>query len=83
MPEIQWRDLQVGDRVTLHSLPVGFLHPETRDIYRQVIQTQMELEVARLDANGLPWVDFEIVRNGEVEWHSLLINHEGLEICAE
>ena len=85
-----WRDLQVGDRVQIVHYPFEFskhvytLHAETRDAYRHLIETNATLVVCKIDADGYPWIDFEIVDGyGRVEYHSLMLNHDGIRRVAE
>jgi hypothetical protein len=85
-----WRALQVGDRVQIVHYPSEFskhdytLHAETRDAYRHLIETNTTLVVSKLDDDGYPWIDFEIIgSDGRVEYHSLMLNHDGIRRVAE
>jgi hypothetical protein len=81
-----WRTLQRGDRVRIVHYPCEFseheytMHEETRAAYRHLIETKKVLAVDRIDNDGYPWVEFEISdMNGDVEYHSLMLNHDGIE----
>jgi hypothetical protein len=56
------------------------MHDETRAAYRHLIETKEVLTVSQLDEYGYPWVEFEITdTNGEIEYHSLMLNHDGIQ----
>jgi hypothetical protein len=81
-----WRTLQRGDRVRIVHYPREFsgheytMHKETRDVYQFLIESTKLLTIDRIDNDGYPWVEFEIAgANGEIEYHSLMLNHDGLQ----
>lgn len=81
-----WHSLRVGDRVLVVHYPCEFsdhdytMHDETRDAYRQLIESRQLLTVSRIDDDGYPWVEFEITgKNGRLEYHSLILNHDGIQ----
>lgn len=83
-----WRRLRLGDRVRLVHLPNEFsgddytLLPDTLAAYRKLIANQEMLTVSKLDEGGYPWVEFTIVaEDGVTEFHSLMLNHDGIEVC--
>jgi hypothetical protein len=80
-----WRTLRVGDRVKIVHFPYEFskrdytMHDETRAAYRHLIETKEELCVRHIDDEGYPWVKFTIrADDGEEEFHSLMLNHDGI-----
>ena len=57
------------------------MHDETRAAYRHLIETQQELLVSHIDDDGYPWTKFTIESlEGDLEYHSLMLNHDGLEL---
>jgi hypothetical protein len=81
-----WRALKPGDRVHIVHYPCEFsgheytLHEETHAAYRHLIETRKVLVVNRIDEDGYPWVEFEVSDvNGGIEYHSLMLNHDGIE----
>lgn len=85
-----WQRLQPGDCVRIVHYPCEFskqdytLHDETRAAYRHLIETKEVLTVGYLDDDGHPWVEFETSDpNGEIEYHSLMLNHDGIERADE
>jgi hypothetical protein len=80
--------LKVGDRIRVVEYPPDFqqpgfhVHDETAEIYRHLIAEKAILTVSRIDETGYPWVEFTRTNDiGETEWHSLMVNHDGLEKC--
>jgi hypothetical protein len=83
-----WRVLKIGDRVRLVEWPEEIhedrLHPETRDLYRWLIDTRGILAVVKIDDLGLPHGKIHRVVDCEDLCEFLLLNHSGgLEIVAE
>ncbi|MFO0914793.1 MAG: hypothetical protein U0795_17675 [Pirellulales bacterium] len=83
-----WRALRLGDRVRMVHMPNDFsvktggylLHPETEEFYRHLIDESAVLTISKIDAWGVPWIDYTWVRiDGTEELHSLALNHDGLE----
>lgn len=79
-----WKELKAGDHIKIASWPNEFLdsstfHEETEEVYRHLIESQRVLKVDRLEANQFPWVEFVRVVDGVEEYHSLLLNHGGIE----
>ena len=82
-----WRSLGVGDRVRIAHMPQDFagapdtyrLHDETRELYEHLIAENAILTVTEIDDWDAPWIDYTWVRNGIEEFHSLGLNHDGLE----
>jgi hypothetical protein len=81
-----WRELTVGDRVRIVTYPSDFyqpgyyVHAETAEVYRHLIAEKAILTVHRIDEFGSPWVEYcWTIEDGETEWHSLMVNHTGLE----
>ncbi len=79
-----WQELKAGDRVRFTHMPTEFdtpgylLFPETRAAYQHVIDSGLAYEV-RID-HDFPWIDFELIADdGETEYNSLMINHDGFE----
>jgi len=78
-----WRRLKVGDRVRLVEFPPTFLRPNShlhRDtiwVYKQLVARGRPLRVSRIEYGG-PWLDCRFRRKGRLEYHSLLINHDGI-----
>lgn len=83
-----WRNLRVGDRVRIVHVPLEFasapetycLHDETRELYERLIIKAAILIVTEIDDWDVPWIDYTWVRSdGVEEFHSLGLNHDGLE----
>lgn len=82
-----WRTLRIGDRVRIAHMPQDFagapdtyrLHDETRELYEHLIAENAILTVTEIDDWDAPWIDYTWVRNGIEEFHSLGLNHDGLE----
>jgi hypothetical protein len=80
-----WRQLRVGDRVRLTSIPAEFLregyyiHRDTIRVYKKLLARRRPLRVSVVDEYGSPWIECRFRRkNGRWEYHSLSINHDGL-----
>ena len=77
-----WRELRIGDRIRIVSLPTGLdesLWPaETLAVYRMLIARRRPVRVYEIDAWNMPWIRF-LVRGDGGRWvhHGLLINHDG------
>jgi hypothetical protein len=89
-PDSLWRSLRPGDRVQIVHYPCEFsdqeytMHDETRAAYRHLIDTKEVLQVSYLDDDGFPWVEFQLTDlNGDVQYHSLMLNHEGIHRVGE
>lgn len=87
MAEI-WRELKIGDHIRVFEYPPEFQQPgylvqeETVEIYGYLVAKRRILTVTRIDEAGNPWVDFTRTNDsGDTEWHSLMVNHDGLEKC--
>jgi hypothetical protein len=86
MPRLSlWRELRIGDRIRIVEIPSEFfqkgylIHPCSLRAYQKLTSRGRSLRVARIDAWGVPWVDFRFKRrDGKWEWHSLAVNHGGL-----
>ena len=82
-----WCRCKIGDRVRLVEWPEEIyedrLHPETRDLYRWLIDTRGILAIVKIDDLGLPHGEILRVVDGEHLSEFLLLNHSGLEIVAE
>lgn len=83
-----WRTLRVADRVRIVHIPQDFasapdtyrLHPETEELYRHLVAQSAVLTVKEIDDWNVPWIDYTWVRpDGTEEFHSLGLNHDGLE----
>ena len=81
-----WRDLQVGDQIQIVRVPKEFsqrgyyIHADTLRVYERLITAGTVLTVDRIDESGLPWVEFSCENeDGQQEFHSLAVNHDGLE----
>src|SRR5437660_3280918 len=73
-----WRKLRVGDRIRLVRLPSEFnqpgyyLHRETRQVYKRLIERRRPLRVYKIDEWGLPWIRCRFRRkDGSWEYNSL------------
>jgi hypothetical protein len=83
-----WRTLKPGDVVRMADMPPEYdrpesLHDDTRSIYQYLIDSRMLLVVAYMDELNYPWVRFEYVADdGQLEYHSLMLNHGGLELVS-
>jgi len=82
-----WQTLEVGDLIRLTHIPTeftdsdSFLHQETLLIYQHLVQSQQILEVQSIDADGYPWVEYVWKKIDQPEeHHSLMLNHDGLEL---
>jgi hypothetical protein len=78
-----WQALRVGDRIRFVQMPTEFartdsLHPETRAVYQQLIDRRRSVRVHQIDEFDMPWIHCRLrSADGGVEWHYLLINHDG------
>lgn len=84
-----WRTLRAGDRFKLAHLPFEFseheytLHDDTLATYLHLIDSQQELTIDHLDEQGFPWTKFTTEDdNQQIEYHSLMINHDGIVITS-
>lgn len=55
------------------------LHNETRELYEHLIATAVVLSVTEIDGWGVPWIEYTWFHNSIEEFHSLGLNHDGLE----
>lgn len=53
-----WRDLQVGDRIVLLTLPTVPLEAETERFYQRLVAEQAVLTVCQIDDWGHPVVEY-------------------------
>ena len=81
-----WRDLRVGDKVSIACMPTEFsqpgyyLHGGTLRLYEHLVASRIVLKVSELDEWGLPWVEYTwSTEEGDEEYHFLAVNHNGLE----
>ena len=81
-----WRTLMIDDRVRVIEWPAELredeLAPETRDLYRWLVETGAVLKIVKIDEFGLPQGEVSRVVNGERQWEFLLLNHSGLQTVA-
>lgn len=86
-PEL-WKKLKPGDRVVVTRLPEECArsdsgYNETQFAYEWLIARRYVLTIDHLetvDGVAYPWTsDFVVETYGVKEWHSLLVNHDGLE----
>lgn len=80
----EWRELRVGDRIRIVRMPSefddpSFLLPRCDHIaYRRLVERHRPLRVCRVDADGLPWVDFRFrLDDGRWAYHWMAFNHDG------
>ena len=78
-----WRDLRVGDRIRIVRMPSGFdrpdyfVHPDTRRLYARLIERGYSQRVARVDGDGLPWIECRFrLPDERWEYHSLAVNDD-------
>src|SRR4051794_3607054 len=79
-----WRDLRVGDRIRFVRMPTEFdgpgyhVHPETRAVYRRLIERRRPVRVYEVDEWGAPWIRCRFKReDASWEHHFLAVNHDG------
>ncbi len=82
-PESLWKSLTVGDQVRVVHFPTfrGTTHEETRLVYEQLVDRRVILIVDRIDEDEHPWVEY--FDASTEEYHSLMINHDGLELVTD
>lgn len=87
-PEL-WKALNLGDRVRVVSWPTEFdqpdycLHEETREAYEWLLARRCVLTIDRVeyhDGQSYPWADFTITTYGVDAYHTMMLNHSGLEL---
>jgi hypothetical protein len=82
-----WRDLRIGDRIRFVSMPTEFarpgyfVHRDTLRVYRRLIERRRPVRIAYFGDWGdqkVPWIRCQFCRkDGRIEYHSLMINHDG------
>lgn len=80
-----WKELKVGDKVLLVTLPPEFfqpgyyIHKDTLRVYKRVLARNKPLRVYEIK-DGLPWVQVRFTNKaGKKEWHYLAFNHDGIQ----
>jgi hypothetical protein len=78
----EWQTLRIGDKIRFIAMPTGFdsktCLPETLTAYRHLLKRRRPVRVWDMDEWNRPWILFQWRRkNGRLEEHSLLINHDG------
>ena len=81
-----WQTLRTGDRIRITGMPSEFMKkpysmdPETRGLYRRLIEKKIVRTISFIDEWGIPWIEYRWRRKGRMEHHSLALNHGGLKV---
>ena len=65
----RWRSLRVGDKIQIVRIPSLFSAPhyhngdwdDTFALYEHLIQDSVVLTIDRIDEDGRPWVEYELI----------------------
>jgi len=82
-----WRDLRVGDRVTIIDWPIEYprerLHPETQELYEWLIGSGTPLEIVEINRDAFPVGRVDRNSDGELMVEYLTLDHGGLQLLSK
>jgi hypothetical protein len=85
-PSVQKRRLRVGDQIRIVRMPAAFalpgyhVPPETRWVFRKLIERKRPLRVYQIDVRGFAWVHCRFRRpNGTLRYDSLAVDPDAWE----
>jgi len=71
-------ELKIGDKIRIVAVPgegiKGYtIHPETVQVYKDVIARKRSVRISKIDEYGRPWYNVQFKVDGHWDWHSLCI----------
>lgn len=65
--------LKIGDKIKIHSVPDGFIHSDTVDVYKKLIERNRSVKINKIDEKGVCWYSCRFKVNGRWEYHDLTV----------